>query len=602
MLWSLLFTLLAAVAAWRWWVGRRRRWRQPLCLSSRDWVVVTGASSGLGARMAIQLSNQYDCKVILCGKDRDGLQRVAAQCYSSTKILVHDLRDIGAAKQLYDGAVGTGERIRAVVLNAGVTEFTEHLRLDHAAGSELMRINVDANVELITLFHRHMMQRTGAGAIMIVSSFSSIFPLPYQALYSGSKGFLTQFGLALDEECRDARDDVSITVFLPPGLATPMSSAKTRLMDYFGQTPFMFLNADAAAHDALHAMVRRKAYRIPTFTYRLGAACLHTLLPSSLVRWSMARQYRTAWRALNPMKVLIIGGKGPIARVFAAHLGERATLLVRQENDAASFEYQRHRMMRYPLVQQAAHHHVTTKVTDYGAFDAIILAVATDRLPDLLAEMDGKVPSTTAIVAVAPGCDAVPEWRSSEASNRISLGLPVIAWETCSTNTTHCALLAPLLLSGPRRDLCERLACTLRHCGIACSVVGSVAQEVDASARFLDLMALHLQYGKPPLRDAHTWKRLCTAWSELLRDHCVLRTLLRYLPTEPVRWAALLILSIARFIYGVDLERFFLQHYGKFHRNRGCSQNVLHVKHYVACAERAGYQCLEARTLLTRCS
>jgi len=56
---------------------------------------------------------------------------------------------------------------------------------------------------------------------LIVASLGGLTPLPYQAVYAGTKAFMVNFGLSLREELK--ADGVSVSVFAPGGIKTEMT-------------------------------------------------------------------------------------------------------------------------------------------------------------------------------------------------------------------------------------------------------------------------------------------------------------------------------------------------------------------------------------------
>jgi len=83
---------------------------------ARPWAVVTGASSGIGAALARRASRE-GYSVVLHGRDRAALERVAASLDGASRVVVADLASPRGAERLY----GRCKRldVRLLLNNAG---------------------------------------------------------------------------------------------------------------------------------------------------------------------------------------------------------------------------------------------------------------------------------------------------------------------------------------------------------------------------------------------------------------------------------------------------------------------------------------------------
>ena len=233
---------------------------RPLPLKGR-WVLVTGASSGLGEEMARQLARDHGANLVLVARREDRLRVLAEELEASrpgvrTRVVAADLTDPGAVDRVAEESVAEGP-LGAAILNAGVTYFGKHTELDADTFAAILATNVTAVVRLASALVPAMV-RAGDGGLLLVSSMAGLLPVPYQAAYCGTKGFVTNFGLALAEELHDA--PVSITVFSPGGIATEMThDSKLR---HFESGPFV-QSAEDCAREGLAAFVARKRLAVP---------------------------------------------------------------------------------------------------------------------------------------------------------------------------------------------------------------------------------------------------------------------------------------------------------------------------------------------------
>jgi short-subunit dehydrogenase len=226
-----------------------------LSLQNR-WVLVTGASSGLGHEMACQLAADHRANLILVARRADKLEALRDALVSkgvSVRIIAADVSREEDADRVFHESIAAGD-LAAVILNAGVTYFGAQKDMAWDSFKALLATNVTAVVQLMHLFVPWFAARPQGGAVMITSSMAGLLPVPYQSAYAGSKAFVTQFAQSVYQEIRDT--DVSITVFCPGGIDTDMTTS-SGLAAQFANTPFL-QDVNSCAREALDAMVARK--------------------------------------------------------------------------------------------------------------------------------------------------------------------------------------------------------------------------------------------------------------------------------------------------------------------------------------------------------
>jgi short-subunit dehydrogenase len=226
------------------------------------WVLVTGASSGLGREMARDLAKRHSANLILVARRRERLEELKAeletQFHVQARVISADLAKREDVDRVFTEATN-GYDVQAVVLNAGITHFGHHHELSWEEFENMLDTNVKSVVRLTHHFVPYLLGKDLAGAIMVVTSMAGLQLVPFQTAYSSTKAFLTTFGLGLHHEL--AGKNISITTFAPGGIATEMTET-SGLAAHFGRS-VQIQAASFVAREAINALVQRRYLYVP---------------------------------------------------------------------------------------------------------------------------------------------------------------------------------------------------------------------------------------------------------------------------------------------------------------------------------------------------
>lgn len=249
--------------------------------SSPQTVVITGASSGIGAALAVRYA-QNRGMLGLIGRDRERLERVAERCRAhgsdvrTAQIDVRDRRGLAAWLEQFDRS----SPVDTVIANAGVSTGTapDGRIEDSDAAYALMQINVLGVLNTVQPLIPAMLRRR-RGRIAIMSSIAAFFPLPDSSAYSASKAAVLSYGLALRDYLYDA--GVRVTVICPGYVTSPLSE---RIK---GRRP-LEISAEAAADRIVKALKSNRA--VIAFPWLLVlAARLTAAMPDTMRRRGFKR-------------------------------------------------------------------------------------------------------------------------------------------------------------------------------------------------------------------------------------------------------------------------------------------------------------------------
>jgi short-subunit dehydrogenase len=168
----------------------------------KEYILITGASSGIGYEMANELAAKK-FNLILVARTETKLQQIQAELKSKHGILVHyfaaDLSDVNAAKELYKKVKQENLLVTYLVNNAGVGNYGNFTETSLEEELKMIQLNISSLVVLSKLFAKDMVNRK-SGRIMNISSLVAFLPFPYFAVYSATKAFVKAFSETLAAE------------------------------------------------------------------------------------------------------------------------------------------------------------------------------------------------------------------------------------------------------------------------------------------------------------------------------------------------------------------------------------------------------------------
>ena len=180
---------------------------------------ITGATGGLGKAFACEAAKR-GYALLLTGRSEDklfSLKQEILAIYPDRDIRLYaaDLSDMGSRRTMMQSIEEEGIKISFLAnvagadIQKGLTAYTEEKIVFQC------RVNFEAAVALSRFSILHKAETL---EIVNVSSVSGIYPMPYFAIYSATKGALTSFSQALREEMKGR--GVKVTAILPGAMPT----------------------------------------------------------------------------------------------------------------------------------------------------------------------------------------------------------------------------------------------------------------------------------------------------------------------------------------------------------------------------------------------
>jgi short-subunit dehydrogenase len=221
-------------------------------MSARRLIVITGASSGIGAEFARQYA-ALGADLVLVARRRDRLDALAEELFAAhgtrVTVLVEDLGSPAAARSVLDALAERGLTADGLVNSAGFGTAGPFLDEDPVRIAEEIAVNIGALTALSRLFLPQLLASRG-GVLINVSSNAGYQPLPGLAVYAATKAYVTSLTEAIWGETRGTRLKV---LALAPG------PTETEFFDVAGSDQFKVgasVSAERVVSEAL-AVLRR---------------------------------------------------------------------------------------------------------------------------------------------------------------------------------------------------------------------------------------------------------------------------------------------------------------------------------------------------------
>lgn len=260
------------------WAARYSFGMDAKLIKRRPWpcTLITGASSGLGWSLALQLA-QAGTHVIALARDRARLSALVEAAGPMAKVSTweHDLGDESTLAVMAKSLIDRHPDLACIIHNAGIQHDRQMVDAGYGfkdIGDEL-RVNLAAPMQLTHLLLPHLLARPQARIVNITSGLAYA-PKPSAAVYAASKAGLSMFSKALRLQL--AGSSVQVHEVVLPLVDTPMTAGRGRKKMLAEQAASLALDGLQAGQQTVFVGV---AQAIPV---------LQRWMPG-LLQWLMAR-------------------------------------------------------------------------------------------------------------------------------------------------------------------------------------------------------------------------------------------------------------------------------------------------------------------------
>ena len=243
-------------------------------------VMITGASSGIGRGLAVELSRR-GAKVGLVARRADTLTEVVNEIEAANGKALAVPADVTNAESVRAAA----DRLRSefgpidlLIANAGVGATVDAAELQGSTVAGVINVNVLGAANSVSAVVPEMVER-GSGHLVVISSLAAYRGLPKSAAYCASKAAVSAFfeSLRLDLQPRG----IDVTIIHPGFIKTPLTAGR------HAQMPFLMELDDAVAKIISAIEKRKKSYAFPWQLASIVRAGM--IMPNFMYDWISRR-------------------------------------------------------------------------------------------------------------------------------------------------------------------------------------------------------------------------------------------------------------------------------------------------------------------------
>ena len=243
-------------------------------------VLITGASSGIGRGLAIELSRR-GAKVGLIARRADALAEVVGEIEAANGkalALPADVLNADSLRAAADSLRSALGPIDVLIANAGIGATVDGAELKGSTVAGVVNVNVLGAANSVEAVVPEMVKR-GSGQLVVISSLAAYRGLPKSAAYCASKAAVSAFfeSLRLDLQPRG----IDVTIIHPGFIKTPLTAGRD------AQMPFLMELDDAVEKIVSAIEKRKKSYAFPWQLATIVRAGM--IMPNFIYDWISRR-------------------------------------------------------------------------------------------------------------------------------------------------------------------------------------------------------------------------------------------------------------------------------------------------------------------------
>lgn len=184
-------------------------------------ILITGASSGIGAASAKLLSADY--RIILCGRDKTRLEEILTECHGKDNLTWEfDLASVNEIENsLADFLTSNSVQVAGLVHCAGMIKYLPIKMFSATEFQNMLNVNVTSAALILKTLLSRKVNSSALESVVLISSNISNFGAKAHSLYSASKAALDGF---MRSAAVELAPKIRVNSILPGALETRMTT------------------------------------------------------------------------------------------------------------------------------------------------------------------------------------------------------------------------------------------------------------------------------------------------------------------------------------------------------------------------------------------
>jgi short-subunit dehydrogenase len=234
-------------------------------------VMITGASSGIGKGLALELTSR-GAKLGLLARRQSLLDEIVGEIKTKAVTVAADVRDAKAVRAAADRFRAELGPIDVLIANAGIGTADHGVKVNPDQVADVISINVLGAANSVAAVVPEMVERR-SGHLVAISSLAAYRGLPKSAAYCASKAALSAYFESLRIDLRGT--GVRVTIIHPGFIKTALTAGRYAKMPYLMELDYAIpkiisaieKGKKTAAFPWQLATVVRAGMLMPTFMY-----------------------------------------------------------------------------------------------------------------------------------------------------------------------------------------------------------------------------------------------------------------------------------------------------------------------------------------------
>jgi uncharacterized protein len=235
--------------------------------STNDFVLITGASAGIGKALAFEFARNAK-NLLLIALPETGLEVLAEEISETFHVSVNtfccDLTDESSPGRIFEWCIRMKFHVQVLVNNAGFGNLELFSQSRISLLSNMLKLN-NHSVVLMTHLFIPQLRTYKQSYILNVSSMAAFLPVPQKSVYAATKSFIFAFSDSLRHEMKS--DNISVSCLCPGGTMT--ERVKASLTGPMEKKQKFFQSPEDVAREAIVGMYAKRFRIIPGWRNRV---------------------------------------------------------------------------------------------------------------------------------------------------------------------------------------------------------------------------------------------------------------------------------------------------------------------------------------------